>query len=160
ERSCAGMARAPHRVTRETRREPRTPDPRREPDEPARPHLAKGTRDDIGEAALKATRAGRGSRAIDDDIAAVAHDVRTPLSIIMLETNVLEDRLGKALTSAVRHSLERITLNAAYIDRLVSDLLDLGSHDAGRLELRRELVALEVLLARALERAVATVERK
>jgi len=144
------MARTPHRVTRETRREPRTPDPRRDPDELTLPHLAKGTRD-----GLRAPI----TRAIDDDIAAVAHDVKTPLSIIMLETNVIEQKLGRALTPAVRHGLERIMLNAAYIDRLVSDLLDVGCHDAGRLEVRRELVELDVLLDRALERAVPTVER-
>jgi len=175
------MARVPHhRVSKETRREPRTPDPRRDPDDAPPRHLAKGTREDVSEAARnalrqeardvlhqeaceearKATRAGRGTRAIDDDIAAVAHDVKTPLSIIMLESNVLEERLAGALTAPVHHGLERILLNAAYIDRLISDLLDLGCHDAGRLEMRVEVVDLAVLLDRALERAVSTVDRQ
>jgi signal transduction histidine kinase len=155
------MARASHRGPTETRREPRTPDPRRDPDpstdEPERPHIAKGTHDDVSAAAQRATRV---SRAIDDDIAAVAHDVKTPLSIIMLETNVLEERLDDALTPTVRHGLERIMLNASYIDRLISDLLDLGCHDAGRLQVRVEIVELGELLDRALERAVSTVDRK
>jgi len=160
------MARVPHhhRVSKETRREPRTPDPRRDPDDAPPVHLAKGTHEDVREAAReaahKATRAGRGCRAIDDDIAAVAHDVKTPLSIIMLETNVLEERLASVLTTPVHHGLERILLNAAYIDRLISDLLDLGCHDAGRLEMRAEVVDLAVLLERALERAVSTVDRQ
>ena len=51
--------------------------------------------------------------------------------------NVLEERLASVLTAPVHHGLERILLNAAYIDRLISDLLDLGCHDAGRLEIRR-----------------------
>lgn len=141
------MARVPH---------PRPPtSPRRapvaEPDEPAPPHLAKGTRD--------VTEQARRTRAIDDDIASVAHDVKTPLSIIMLEANVLEQRLGRALTPQMRHGLERILTNAAYIDRMVSDLLDLGCHDAGRLEIRIERVELGQLIEQALERAVSTVDR-
>jgi signal transduction histidine kinase len=152
------MARVPHHP-KETHRKPRSPDPRRDPDEAAVPHIAKGTRHDVSDAAQKAARSTRIARAIDDDIAAVAHDVKTPLSIIMLESNVLEERLGRALTSQVRHGLERILLNAAYVDRLLSDLLDIGCHDAGRLEMRSELVDLALLLDRALERAVSTIDR-
>jgi len=132
----------------------RAVDPRRDPDEPAQPHIAKGTRRDVREAAARVTRR------IDDDIASVAHDVKTPLSIIMLEANVIEARMGRALTPQLRHGLERILLNAAYIDRLISDLLDLGCHDAGRLELRTEVVAMSELLDRALERAVSSVDRR
>ena len=142
------------RTTHHGKEPRRAVDPRRDPDEPARPHLAKGTRRDIAEATARITRR------IDDDIACVAHDVKTPLSIIMLEANVIEERLGRAVTPPLRHGLERIMLNAAYIDRLISDLLDLGCHDAGRLELRVELVAMSQLLDRALERAVSTVDRR
>lgn len=141
-------------------RTPRTPtsrDPRREPDEPPAPqdhpvpHLAKGTRE--------VTDSARRARAIDDDIASVAHDVKTPLSIIMLEASVIEQRFGRALTPQLRHGLERILTNAAYIDRLVSDLLDLGCHDSGRLEIRRERVELGQLIESSLERGVSTVDR-
>lgn len=126
--------------------------------EPEPPHLAKGTRDDVTHEAQRAIE-GRRTRAIDDDIESVAHDVKTPLSIIMLEANVLEERLGRLMTQQVRHGLDRILTNATYIDRLVSDLLDLGCHDAGRLEIRRERVELDSLLHRSLERAVSTVDR-
>ncbi len=143
------------RVTHSGKEPRRTVDPRRDPDpdEPTRPHIAKGTRNDVRAEALR-------KRGIDDDIASVAHDVKTPLSIIMLETTVIEERLGRALTPQLRHGLERILLNAAYIDRLISDLLDLGCHDAGRLELRAELIAMSKLLDRALERAVSTHDRR
>ncbi len=143
------MARVPHtRPPTGPRREPVAEQPT---EEPALPHIAKGTRD--------VTEQARRTRAIDDDIASVAHDVKTPLSIIMLEASVLEQRLGRALTPQMRLGLERILTNAAYIDRLVSDLLDLGSHDAGRLEIRIERVELGQLIEQALERAVSTVDR-
>jgi signal transduction histidine kinase len=145
------MARSPH-TSKDPRREP---EPKLTPERPAQPTLAKGTRD-ITEQARDA--ADRSARAIDDDIAAVAHDVKTPLSIIMLEANVLEERFRRVLTPQARQSLDRILTNAAYIDRLVSDLLDLGSHDAERLVIRRERFELGALIEAALERAVSTVD--
>jgi signal transduction histidine kinase len=145
------MARPPH-SSKETRRAGTAPPAA----EPQTPHLAKGTHQDV---AREAQRAVRRTRAIDDDIESVAHDVKTPLSIIMLEANVLEERLGHVLPQQVRLGLDRILTNAAYIDRLVSDLLDLGCHDAGRLEMRFEHVVLDELLHHALERAVSTVDR-
>lgn len=143
------------RVTQPGKETRRTVDPRRDPDpdEPTRPHIAKGTRNDVRAEALR-------KRGIDDDIASVAHDVKTPLSIIMLESTVIEERLGRSLTPQLRHGLERILLNAAYIDRLISDLLDLGCHDAGRLQLRIEQVAMSRLLDHALERAVSSHDRR
>ena len=147
------MARAPH-SPKESRRAGTGPPVA----QAESPHLAKGTRDDVTREAQRAIE-DRRTRAIDDDIESVAHDVKTPLSIIMLEANVLEERLGRLMSQQVRHGLDRILTNAAYIDRLVSDLLDLGCHDAGRLELRHETIELDDLLHRALERAVSTVDR-
>src|ERR1041385_5982776 len=96
--------------------------------------LAAGTRDNLADKA----RAARQVRAVDDDVASLAHDLKNPLTIIMLETSQIEQRLGMRTTPGVQRGLERIAQNAAYIDRLVSDLLDLTSHEAGRLELRLE----------------------
>lgn len=147
------MARAPH-TPKETRRAGTAP-PVAQAEAPL---LAKGTREDVTKEAERAVGSRR-TRAIDDDIESVAHDVKTPLSIIMLEANVLEERLGDRLPAQVRHGLERILTNASYIDRLVSDLLDLGCHDAGRLEMRFERVDMDGLLQRSLERAVSTLDR-
>jgi len=154
------MARGPQ-PPKDTRRAPTAPPAH--PQRPEAPHLAKGTRDDVTAAAHSARAIDeartRRTRAIDEDIESVTHDVKTPLSIIMLEAQVLEQRLGRLITPQVRHGLERILTNASYIDRLVSDLLDLGCHDAGRLEMRFERIGLDDLLHRALERAVSTIDR-
>jgi signal transduction histidine kinase len=130
--------------------------------------LATGTRDNLADkaraaAAASATgtpaRSARTSRAIDDDVASLAHDLKNPLTIIMLETSQIEQRLGQRTTPAVQRGLERIAQNAAYIDRLVSDLLDLTSHEAGKLELRIERIDLARLLYDSLGRAVSSLER-
>jgi len=128
--------------------------------------LASGTRDNLVEKARAAAAAAQASpastrkaRAIDDDVASLAHDLKNPLTIIMLETSQIEQRLGVRAQPAIYRGLERIAQNAAYIDRLVSDLLDLTSHEAGKLELRLERVDLAKLLHEALGRSVSSLER-
>ena len=124
--------------------------------------LAAGTRDNLADKARAAAAAASGKRqvrAVDDDVASLAHDLKNPLTIIMLETSQIEQRLGTRTTPAVQRGLERIAQNAAYIDRLVSDLLDLTSDEAGKLELRFERVDLARLLYDSIGRAVSSLDR-
>ena len=128
-------------------------------DEPT-PILAVGTRDQLNEQAREATRrAAVTGTAGDDEVAALAHDLKNPLTIIMLESSQIETRLGPKIPPTVLRGLERIAQNASYIDRLVSDLLDMAASDAGRLELRLDRIDLSRLLRDAVGRAVPTQER-
>jgi signal transduction histidine kinase len=111
------------------------------------PVIAKGTRD----VAQQAQSAELGQR-----IALIAHDLKTPLSIIMLETQLLGENVADV---SVQKSLSRIQQNTAYIDRLVGDLLDLATADAGQLLLRRERLDLVQLLGEVLDRAVSSLDR-
>lgn len=120
------------------------------------PVLAVGTHSDLSANARAATAAAT----VDDDVASLAHDVKNPLTIIMLETAQIEERLGDHAQPQVQRGLERIAQNAAYIDRLVSDMLDLASHEAGRLELRIDHLDLVRLLRDAVGRAASTAERE
>ena len=127
-------------------------------DEEATPVFAAGTSSELADKAREASR--RASVAVpSDDVAALAHDLKNPLTIIMLEAMQIEQRLGTRSTPAVQRGLERISQNAAYIDRLVSDLLDISSADAGKLDLRLERLDLSRLLRDAVGRAVPTQER-
>jgi signal transduction histidine kinase len=122
-------------------------------EEKAKPTVsARGTRENVPE---KMPRIDD----VNERIALIAHDLKTPLSIIMLEAQLLGDKLPLEQLPAVQHSLERISLNAAYIDRLIADLLDLASLEAGQLQLRIERVELPGLLRETVERAVSTVDR-
>ncbi len=128
-------------------------------DGPVTPVVAAGTREDLADQARAAQRMATQPGSPDDDVASLAHDLKNPLTIIMLEANQIEQRLGLNATPSVVRGLERIAQNAAYIDRLVSDLLDVCSHDAGRLELRIERLDLARLVRGAAERAVASPDR-
>jgi signal transduction histidine kinase len=121
------------------------------------PVLAVGTRDSLADKAREATR--RAATVEDEDVTSLAHDLKNPLTIIMLESTQIEQRLGLKITPAVQRGLERISQNAAYIDRLISDMLDMAQADAGRLELRLERIDLSRLLRDAVGRAVPTQER-
>jgi signal transduction histidine kinase len=98
---------------------------------------------------------------ISERVTLIAHDLKTPLSIIMLEAQLLGERLPLDQLPAIQHGLERIGQNAAYIDRLIADLLDLASVEAGQLQLqlRLERVHVGFLLQETLERAVSSLDR-
>jgi signal transduction histidine kinase len=121
------------------------------------PVLAVGTRDSLVDQARAAAR--RAATVEDEDVTSLAHDLKNPLTIIMLESTQIEQRLGLKITPAVQRGLERITQNAAYIDRLISDMLDMAQADAGQLELRLERIDLSRLLRDAVGRAVPTQDR-
>jgi signal transduction histidine kinase len=127
------------------------------------PVLAVGTHSDLSERARAARIAAASPPPApppSEDVAALAHDLKNPLTIIMLEANQIEQRLGARATPAILRGLERIAQNAAYIDRLVSDMLDVASADAGKLDLRIERLDLARILRDAIDRAVATPDRE
>lgn len=98
---------------------------------------------------------GRERSSLDeDDLAAIVHDLRGPLSAIALETHLLGDRAGGAETVA------RIERNTSYMDRLVSDLLDLCAADAGKLQLDERPIELGELVMRVLQRLAAVDARR
>ncbi len=92
------------------------------------------------------------TRARDEVLGIVAHDVRNPLSTIRLATDVLEHQLrvagsGKGATKsveAIRRAVERA-------DRLIEDLLDTTRIEAGALSIAAEALSPREVLEDALE---------
>jgi len=80
----------------------------------------------------------------------VSHELRTPLNLIVgLSEMLLRDQefAETAATDLLRQDIERIYSNAQYLGRLIGDVLDLSSSEAGRLRLIRELVDLNEVLS-------------
>ena len=75
----------------------------------------------------------------------IAHDLRTPLSVILGYTEGLSD--GKLQASAETFSVMHI--EALHLSRLIDDLKILALADAGELPLTRQRIAPDVLLRRA-----------
>jgi signal transduction histidine kinase len=94
-----------------------------------------------------------------EDVAQIVHDLRNPLSTIALEACLLDAKLIGVVNADARRAVGRITHNVAFLDRMVNDLLDLCSIDAGRLVIHREPRELRSLLQVVLERVISTRDR-
>ena len=97
--------------------------------------------------------------AADDNLVELVHDFKSPLATISLEMSLLQETVAQNATPAVRASIARIARNVAYIDRLVRDLLDSSSIDAGELSLQRRPTELCNLLRLVIDRSVASRDR-
>lgn len=115
------------------------------------------------ERAYRETQAAVRTR--EDVLAIVSHDLRNPLGAITVSTALLERRLADDTVS--QNKLDIIHKSAMRMERLIADLVDMASIQAGRLSLERQphdaglLVGEAVLLHEPLaaERAIRLAER-
>lgn len=89
-------------------------------------------------------------------VADIAHELRTPLSVMQVELASLQDGLSQPTPEVVDSLSEEVDL----LSRLVEDLRLLSLMDAGRLDLQRESVDLAELLPLILQQIGTTAERK
>jgi signal transduction histidine kinase len=116
--------------------------------------------------ALEAERVARAeaekaSRTREDLLAIVSHDLRNPLGTIVTCASWLEG-LGRSgqLPEKVHRQVEIIRRSARRMDRLIGDLLDIASIDAGRLLIERQVHEASDLVRESLELLGALAERK
>lgn len=114
--------------------------------------LARRTAEQAAESERDARElAERASRAKDDVLAIVSHELKTPLSAILGWSHVL--RRQAAGNDAIEKGLDVIDRNARVQARLVDDLLDMSRVVSGKLRLQVE----HVDLAKVIEGAIETV---
>lgn len=93
--------------------------------------------------------AQRATEARDQVLGVVSHDLRNPISAIAMCASALADSPPEAgetrenLLTTIKHSTE-------WINRLIQDLLDVASIEAGRLSLERDRESVPTLLGDAL----------
>jgi chemotaxis family two-component system sensor kinase Cph1 len=105
----------------------------------------------------------RAVRARDDLLAVVSHDLRSPLSSIMLQAEVMLEPTvpdHERRAQVLRGSVERIRRSAAHMKSLTDDLLDLASIEAHRFALHLQAVESHELVAEALQMASPLAEAK
>jgi signal transduction histidine kinase len=91
-------------------------------------------------------------RAREDTLAIVSHDLRNPLSAIRLATATLERQAPPGDGGEpVRRAAAAIVRGSERMDRLIRDLVDLASIDAGRLSIFRRRLAPRETAADAVE---------
>jgi PAS domain S-box-containing protein len=85
----------------------------------------------------------------DEFLATLAHELRNPLATLRNGLQLLRMAgAGKAMADNVREMMER---QLGQLVRLIDDLMDVGRISQGKLELRRERVALDTVLTCAME---------
>jgi two-component system sensor histidine kinase KdpD len=82
----------------------------------------------------------------------VSHDIRTPLASIRAAAGTLMDPTLELAPEDRRDSAATIDAEAAYLDRLVTNMLDLSRIEAGSLRIEREAIDLADPVGRAIER--------
>jgi len=89
------------------------------------------------------------SRAHDLSIAVLAHELRRPLTPLLATVSMLEE--DPRLSRQTRDSLASVHRSCELAARLVDDLRDLARADHGKFSLHRRPVALETVIADAVE---------
>lgn len=78
------------------------------------------------------------NKAKSEFIALASHQLRTPLSAICWETEILNSKHNKGLSKRQLQGIENISVLTKRMTRLVSDLLDVAKIDQARLNLKKE----------------------
>ncbi|MHB8874680.1 MAG: sensor histidine kinase, partial [Myxococcaceae bacterium] len=87
----------------------------------------------------------------DEFAAVIAHDLRNPIQVVLLQVHLLlKDTVGQEVT-APRKSLERIRGAAVRLARMVGDLLDATRIDVARLVLDRRPLAVPEAVERLVD---------
>jgi signal transduction histidine kinase len=79
-------------------------------------------------------------------LASMSHELRTPLNSIIGYTEIMLMGLDTELDPETLEDIQAIYDNGQHLLRIINDVLDLAKIEAGRLELNREEVPVEVLV--------------
>lgn len=85
----------------------------------------------------------------DEFLATLAHELRNPMAPIVNAVHLL--RLPQATGPVVQRAIDAIDRQVGHMVRLVDDLLDLSRINTGKVELRKERVALSTIVDHAVQ---------
>jgi PAS domain S-box-containing protein len=85
----------------------------------------------------------------DEFLATLAHEIRNPLAPIRNELEIM--RVARGNADVIEHSRAVMERQLAHLVHLVDDLMDVSRITRGKLELRREKLAVDAALQAALE---------
>ena len=79
-------------------------------------------------------------------LANMSHELRTPLNAILGFSGLLSEQLNGSMTDKQKRFIRNIHEAGEHLLELINDVLDLSKVEAGKLELRPEILTLDVLL--------------
>ena len=87
-----------------------------------------------------------------DLVSTVSHELRSPLTSVKGFTKTLLAKWDRFSDEQKRQMLATVNEDADRVTRLLGELLDVSRIDAGRVQLRRQMIDLAVIVARVVER--------
>ncbi len=98
------------------------------------------------------------NRRKDEFLAMLSHELRNPLAAILSAVQLLQLQIGEsAIQQKARAIIER---QVGQLTRLVDDLMEVSRTITGRIELRREVAALDDIVGRAVETARPLIDQR
>jgi PAS domain S-box-containing protein len=118
-------------------------------------------RDKNEELARQNRRVEEANRLKSEFLANMSHELRTPLNAIIGFAELLHDGRAGPVTAEQREYLGDVLTSSRHLLQLINDVLDLSKVEAGKIELRPELVDLEQLVGevRDILRSIAGAKR-
>jgi signal transduction histidine kinase len=118
--------------------------------------LAQAMMGKLAEAETNRARAAaeRAARAREDLLAIVAHDLKNPVAVVTMRTQMILELCEKELTAErVRADVQSIRRSAIHMAYLIGDLVDAAAIESNGLSIDREPVAVSAILAEAMDLA-------
>ena len=103
-------------------------------------------------------QARRAIQSREDLLAVVSHDLRNPLSVILVSATLALHTSPPGDTN--RRAIEAVRRSALRMDRLISDLLDASTIEAGRLSLETAAQSVDLIVRDAIEALEAPAAQK
>lgn len=95
-----------------------------------------------------------------DLLAAVSHELRSPLNAILGFADVLLEEVDGPLTPSAREEIEQIRASGQHLSQLVADILEFSAIDSGQITIRFERVPLLKIASELVREAQAEVRDK
>jgi signal transduction histidine kinase len=97
----------------------------------------------------------------DEFLAVLGHELRNPLSAIVVGSELLLRKLSAipGVDESILRARERIERQAQYLHRLVDDLLDLARINSGKIELKRSNTTLQHIIEQAVVTSLPAIEK-
>lgn len=82
----------------------------------------------------------------------LAHDIRSPLSQIIMVTDIVNQKMSKSLSEVEAKMLNQVTASAERINKMVTKILDVDGLEGNRIKVLQERVDIRVIMRDVIQR--------